>query len=194
MTDNIEINVTDNYFTLLGLPVSFIVDKNKLNDNYHELQKTVHPDKFANTSDLVRRLSVQKAAQINDALETLKKPLTRSIYLLSLFGIELGENDTSMDPSFLMEQMELRESLAQVGEKADPLMALDDIMDDVKGRIKHVSQQLETHFSALLAADNQVEVSDSLLKEAKSEVLKMQFLNRLQEECLLKEEDLAEQY
>jgi len=103
MTNNIEKNTIENYFKLLGLPVSFDINKELLNSNYHDIQKAVHPDNFANASDLERRLSVQKAAQINDALETLKNPLRRSIYLLSLYGIELTENDTSIDPAFLME-------------------------------------------------------------------------------------------
>lgn len=199
MTNITENRATDNYFSLLGLPVSFTIEKNTLNENYHELQKSVHPDKYANTSDLERRLSVQKAAQINDAFETLKNPLRRSIYLLSLLGIELGENDSGMDPGFLMEQMELRENLSQVGDKDDPLGALDDIMADVKQRINQVIEQLTVQFENILSTDStsadtkQGEQKELLIKEAKSQVLKMQFLNRLQEECLNKEEDLADQ-
>ncbi len=200
MTNNIENNTIENYFKLLGLPVSFDINKELLNSNYHDIQKTVHPDKFANASDLERRLSVQKAAQINDALETLKNPLPRSIYLLSLYGIELTGNDTSIDPAFLMEQMELRENLSQVGSKDDPLQELDEILDDVKLRINQVIKELAQVFQQLLPAENQESQQIStvqekqLLKEAKVQVLKMQFLNRLQEECLNKEEDLADHF
>ena len=198
MTNNIENNTIENYFKLLGLPVSFDINKELLNSNYHDIQKTVHPDNFANASDLERRLSVQKAAQINDALETLKNPLRRSIYLLSLYGIELTENDTSIDPAFLMEQMELRENLSQVGSKDDPLAELDEILDDVKSRINQVIKGLAQVFQQLLPTDKQEPQQISavqekqLLKEATVQVLKMQFLNRLQEECLNKEEDLAD--
>lgn len=193
MTDNRQNSLDNNYFSLLGLPVSFQIDKKKLNDNYHELQKSVHPDKFANTTDRERRLSVQKAAQINDALETLKNPLRRSIYLLSLFAIELGENDSSMDPAFLMEQMELRENLSQVHTKEEPLAALDDIMADVKQRVDVAINNIAAQFDKILSSESNSD-RDTMLKEAKSQVLKMQFLNRLQEECLNMEEDLADQY
>ena len=200
MTNDRENNTIENYFKLLGLPVSFDINKELLNSNYHDIQKTVHPDKFANASDLERRLSVQKAAQINDALETLKNPLPRSIYLLSLYGIELTGNDTSIDPAFLMEQMGLRENLSQVGSKDDPLQELDEILDDVKLRINQVIKELAQVFQQLLPAENQESQQIStvqekqLLKEAKVQVLKMQFLNRLQEECLNKEEDLADHF
>ena len=193
MTDNRQNSLDNNYFSLLGLPVSFQIDKNTLNDNYHELEKSVHPDKFANTTDRERLLSVQKAAQINDALETLKNPMRRSIYLLSLFGIELGENDSGMDPAFLMEQMELRENLSQVHTKEEPLAALDDIMADVKQRVDVAINNIAAQFDKILSSESNSD-RDTMLKEAKSQVLKMQFLNRLQEECLNMEEDLADQY
>jgi len=182
---------TDNYFSLLGIPVSFAIDKQVLISNYHELQRSVHPDKFANASDQQRRLSVQKAAQINDALQTLKSPTQRSIYLLSLFGIELGDNNHSIDPVFLMEQMELRESLSQVNDKADPLTELDAIMAKVKLLIKRTINTLAEVFAAFLQDQPVQQKQDALLKKATSETLKMQFLNRLQEECLDKEEDLT---
>ncbi|MCK5666727.1 MAG: hypothetical protein KAI17_24725, partial [Thiotrichaceae bacterium] len=72
MSNSINNKYPDNYFSLLGLPVSFVIDKNKLTSNYHDIQKSIHPDNFANATELERRLSVQKSAQINDALQTLK--------------------------------------------------------------------------------------------------------------------------
>jgi len=190
MSNSIKNKHPDNYFSLLGLPVSFVIDKNKLTSNYHDIQKSIHPDNFANATDLERRLSVQKAAQINDALQTLKNPLQRSIYLLSLYDIELGENNNSVDPAFLMEQMELRENLSCVSDKTDPFAELDIILDDVKSRIKQINSDLETLFQQLLLNEQK---DDELLKKASAQVLKIQFLNRLQGECLNKEDDLAEQ-
>ena len=67
-----------NYFELFGLPVGYIVDAKALAERYRELQRIVHPDRFANASDQERRLSVQGAALINEAYETLKDPIARS--------------------------------------------------------------------------------------------------------------------
>ncbi len=190
--NNMQDSHPDNYFSLLGLEIRFNIDLNKLTDNYHELQRSIHPDKFANASDRERRLSVQKAAQINDAFQTLKNPTQRSIYLLSLYGIELSENNNNVDPAFLMEQMELRESLSQVADKSDPFAELDIILLDVKSKIKQTLSELERLFQNILSAVENKENNDILLKQATASVLKMQFLNRLQEECLNKEEDLAD--
>lgn len=183
----------DNFFRLLNLSVSFDIDREKLNNNYHEIQKSIHPDNYANSSALERRISVQKAAQVNDALQTLKSPLLRSIYLLSLYGIELAENNTTVDPAFLMEQMELRESLAQVAVKDDPFAELDKILDDVKSRIKMLIADLSSRFQQLLLNKYEQSEQQKLLQDIKTQVLKMQFLNRVQEECMNKEEELTDQ-
>jgi DnaJ-domain-containing protein 1 len=54
-------------------------------------------------------------AIINTAFDTLKSPLLRATYLLELQGINaFDEKDTQMDVDFLMNQIELRESLEAI--------------------------------------------------------------------------------
>ena len=101
-----------NHFELFGLPVTFDVDVDDLASRYREMQRSVHPDRFANASDQDRRLSLQMTALINEAFQTLRDPVRRGRYLLNLRGVDLGdETDTSMNPAFLMEEMELRQQL-----------------------------------------------------------------------------------
>ncbi len=195
MMNNIKERHPDNYFSLLGVDIHFNINTQKLTENYHALQRSVHPDKFANASDRERRLSVQQAAHINDALHTLKNPTQRAIYLLSLYDIELSEHNKSIDPAFLMDQMVLRESLSQVADKSDPFAELETILVDVNAKIKDTLAELESLFQDILSNTKSSDVNNKelLLKQATASVLKMQFLNRLQEECLNKEEDLADQ-
>ncbi|MDZ4262005.1 MAG: Fe-S protein assembly co-chaperone HscB, partial [Pseudomonadota bacterium] len=104
-----------NYFELFGLPVSYDLDDNALTERYRDLQKVFHPDHFASASDQERRLSLQQAAQINSAYDTLRDPLARARYLLTLQGLEYNdESSTIRDMEFLEEQMELRERLADI--------------------------------------------------------------------------------
>jgi|GEM_PF-38635 len=192
MLNQLEKNHPDNYFSLLALPVSFSINKKVLTSHYHEIQKSIHPDKYANASDLERRLSVQKAAQINDALDTLKNPLQRSIYLLSLLGVDLGENSQAVDTDFLMGQMELREHLSRIESQMDPFAELDTLMDDVKSRIQSATEIVSTLFADLLSRQTDDSQHEILLNELTAQVLKMQYLYRLEQECLNKEEDLAD--
>ena len=175
--------LTQNHFELFGLPVAFDVDTHQLAERYRELQRASHPDRYANASDRERRLSVQHAAQVNEAFQTLKSSLRRARYLLQLKGIEFDdEKETHLDPAFLMEQMELREALAEVKTDTEPLISLSDIMTDINAR----QQAMEGQLRQLFAEDN-----DETHQQAKQLVQKMQFLVRLQQEAEELEEELV---
>ncbi len=118
--------LTSNFFELFELPVSYDVDLDKIQQQYMSLQKQVHPDKFANASDLEKRLSMQQTSWINEAQTTLKDPVLRASYLLKLKGIDFSlENETTMDAAFLMQQLEMRERLENIKDETDSLIALD---------------------------------------------------------------------
>lgn len=172
---------TQNHFELFGLPVSFDLDSQQLSERYRDLQRTVHPDKFANASDREKRLAVEKAAQINDAYQTLKSPMNRARYMLELRGVDFdNERDTHLDPMFLMEQMELREALGEVKSAADPVMALGKSMDDIRQRYKAMLNELA-----------QLLENEDSTQQGKQAVQKLQFLNKLQQEAEAIEEELA---
>ena len=40
-----------NFFTLLQLPETFVIDLKKLDQNYQSIQKEIHPDRFASLAD-----------------------------------------------------------------------------------------------------------------------------------------------
>jgi molecular chaperone HscB len=102
------------HFRRIGLPASFDVDKAELDRRYFDLQRQLHPDRFATKSAKERALSQQQATSLNEAYETLQDPLNRAVYLLHLKGVDVlaeGCNQIN-DPVILMEAMELREVLA----------------------------------------------------------------------------------
>jgi len=108
------------HFTLFGLPRSYRLDPLALDKRYREIQSEVHPDRFAQAGDSERRLSLQWATRVNEAYQTLRKPLPRAQYLLSLSGHEVdGHSNTAMPADFLMEQMEWREAVAEARQACD---------------------------------------------------------------------------
>jgi molecular chaperone HscB len=102
-----------NHFELFGLQPGFNLDAEALDKAYRALQTEIHPDRFAHAGEADQRLAVQWAARANEAYKTLKSPFERARYLLELQGIHaMDAKNTSMPASFLMQQMEWREALA----------------------------------------------------------------------------------
>ena len=109
-----------NHFELLGMPIRFAVDTARLEQHYRDLQSEVHPDRFAARPDADRRVAMQWATRANEAYRTLRDPVDRARYLLSLKGFDTGEeSNTSMPADFLMQQMEWRESVAKARASGD---------------------------------------------------------------------------
>ncbi len=164
-----------NYFDIFGLPIQFELDGNLLASQYRELQRRFHPDNFATASERDRLMAVQKAAQINDAYQNLKSPLSRAEHILSLNGFEMqGEKKTLQDPEFLMEQMELREELEEITSE-------DALFDfDIK-----VSQLLKQQMNAL-----GLDLEQSEWEIAADRVRKLKFIEKLKAEIEQTEERL----
>lgn len=113
-------NLSQNHFELFGQPARFAVDTAALEARYRELQREVHPDRFALASPAEQRVSMQLATRVNEAYQTLKSPLRRADYLLRLHGVDPQfETNTSMPAAFLNEQLELREALGEAARGND---------------------------------------------------------------------------
>lgn len=175
------IDIKQNYFELLALPVSFQVDGAQLSASYRELQKVLHPDRFAHLSERERRLSEQYTAFLNEAQATLKSPLKRAQYLLTLQGLDtLGETSVTMEPAFLMQQMMLREELEEASSAADPESALGSLSEGVAAQLRGQREQFEAYY---LAGE---------LEQAAAAVRKMQFLEKLVLEIEALEDELLD--
>lgn len=103
---------SQDHFALFGLPRRYALDNAELDRFYREVQARVHPDRHAHLGDADRRLAMQWATRINEAYQTLRQPLSRARYLLSLAGVEV-EQERRMSAEFLMQQMEWREAVAE---------------------------------------------------------------------------------
>ncbi len=110
------------YFEYLGLPKSFHVDLAKVDDVLREKSRKLHPDRFARADEREKSFSLQHTTFLNDAVRTLRDPQRRAEYLLTLHGLKAGANDrqnAKVDPAFLMEMMETRETLADAKASKD---------------------------------------------------------------------------
>lgn len=169
-----------NHFEIFGLPETYAVDRQALVKRYRELQQEFHPDRFASKTEHEQMLSMQYAAQINEASNTLKDPVARASYLLQLAGVVINPEQTTADGEFLMQQMILRERLEDVRGAADPESELDELSSETSVLFK---AQQQAFASAL---------EISALDSAKNALLKLQFLAKLQRQIEALEEDLLD--
>ena len=131
-----QLDLSGSFFELFGFPESYSIDENMLVERFRDMQRQLHPDKFASRPESERRWSMQAASVVNEAYQTLKSDLGRATYLLKINGIPIDEEtDTRMDPLFLMEQMELRESLETAETSQDPVSALIKIREQLRSAI-----------------------------------------------------------
>jgi molecular chaperone HscB len=170
-----------NYFELFGLVEGFELDTRQLAETYRQLQTQFHPDRFATAPEREQLAAVQRAAQINDAFTTLKAPLRRAEYLLSLRGTELrGEQQTLQDTAFLMQQLEWRERLADLKGETAPERAIKDFRQE----IRHDHQLLMQQLTQALATGEDPRAADC--------VRKLKFVDKLLEELERFEDSLFE--
>jgi len=121
-----------NHFGLFGLPQMFAIDMAQLDLSYRKLQSEIHPDRFAAGSATERQQSLQWATHANEAYQTLKDPLARARYLLSLRGVDTQEeSNTAMPAEFLLQQMEWREAVEEA-QAAHDLDALDALLRELR--------------------------------------------------------------
>ena len=103
--------MTQNYFELFNLPEKFEIDSVRLQENYRSIQKEIHPDRFATSTENEKVQSMIKSTQVNDAYQTLKSPIKRAKYILSLHK---SVEKITLPPDFLMQQMEWEEHLEDI--------------------------------------------------------------------------------
>lgn len=152
-----------NYFKVFNLDEKFDIDTKELRDKYRKMQSYLHPDKFSNSSDEEKEISVNYSSLVNKAYSSLQVPLKRAEHLLELKGDKLGEEQTVDDPEFLMEMMELNEELENTKD-VDKLRQLD---SKNRTELENIARSIDECFK------------QNDLKQAKYFVVKMKYYSSL---------------
>ena len=156
------------HFDLFGLAPAYALESEALERSYREIQSRVHPDRFAHAGDAERRASLQWTTRVNEAYRTLKDPVQRAKHLLELHGVDVAfETNTAMPPEFLMQQMELRESLEEAKTPAS--------LDEMRKRLRQNKTELQKQIAEALDTRKDYAGAAGLVR-------KLQFLDRLDEE------------
>jgi molecular chaperone HscB len=79
------------YFTFFGLPYKLNLETGRLEREFYDLSRHLHPDINAIKSEREQQWALEQSSHLNDAYRTLKDPITRTEYLLRLQGVQLEE-------------------------------------------------------------------------------------------------------
>jgi molecular chaperone HscB len=133
--------VTD-YYELLGVSRGLNLSLEDLQKRYYDLSRQLHPDRFMQKPEAERQRALDMSSALNDAYRTLKDPIKRAQYLLSLEGFDIGEQRSKdVPPELLEEVFELN-------------MALEEMRggdDSARPQL----EQAEKNFTSMLAESNQ---------------------------------------
>jgi molecular chaperone HscB len=155
------------HFARFGLHKDYSLDTDDLERSYFELQRHLHPDRFANKTPKEKTLSQQQAVTLNEAFEVLKDPLKRADYLLSVKGEQgISHDHTVNDPALLMEAMETREALMEAQDVAAVNKLSDKARRDVRDCIRAIAEAFDK----------------DALDDARKLALRLKYLTKLLEE------------
>ncbi len=83
------------YFRFFGMPRKLNLNITRLEREFYELSRKLHPDLNARADKREQEWSLEQSSLLNDAYRTLKDPIKRTQYLLGLEGVELEEQSKS---------------------------------------------------------------------------------------------------
>lgn len=79
------------YFALFSLPRHLHLDTAELERNFYAQSRRLHPDRFASRPAAEQAEALRRSSALNDAYRTLRDPIARTEYLLSLEGVQMEE-------------------------------------------------------------------------------------------------------
>jgi len=103
------------FYEIFGLPRSLNLALDDLQQRFYQLSRELHPDRFMRKPEAERQRALDMSSALNDAYRTLKDPIRRAEYLLSLEGFDIGEQRSKdVPPELLEEVFELNMALEEM--------------------------------------------------------------------------------
>jgi molecular chaperone HscB len=163
----------ENYFDFYGMPLKFNLDEQELKDKYFKLLKTNHPDFFVNQPEKYNQ-ALEASSKNNEAYKCLSNFHSRANYIVNLKD---NSEDGKLSPIFLMEMMEINESLEelQFASNAQKFASLQSEIEEIESNLEAELKKITLH------ADTLDIISNTELKSIKEILLKHKYILRLKE-------------
>src|SRR5881296_385731 len=158
------------YFEVFGLPRLLGIDTLVLEKTFHNLSRKYHPDYFTTASPSEKTQAVRMTALLNDAYRTLRHPVRRVEYLLSLQGFK--PDGSKVPQALLMEVFEINEQMEKVKSGSASVEQIDSLRAQIhekRDRFDTELQKASEQWDELLKSGS----AESKLKEQLAELTKV---------------------
>jgi len=179
------------FFTVFSLPRKLQLDLSTLEKSFYAQSRKLHPDRFASRPQAEQETALAASSALNDAYRTLREPISRTEYLLSLEGIQLEEQSRAATdlakstgtekkqvapPDLLEEAFELNMALEEMRMDPDPNTRkdLEAARDKFTAMLDESQQQLEALWTQWDAA---IDAGDEAAKDKAKDAM-VALLNR----------------
>ncbi|HET9533549.1 MAG TPA: Fe-S protein assembly co-chaperone HscB [Blastocatellia bacterium] len=158
------------YFTFFGLPRKLRLDEAALEKSFYSLSRRFHPDYFMSATDAERQASLDRASLLNDAYRTLRDPVSRAQYLLSLEGYKEAEKKAPPDLleevfelNMQREEMKAAKKMGDEDEIGEARASLEEALAGLREKLGQIDESL---FALFERWDHAIEAADETEKRA----------------------------
>lgn len=162
------------YFELFEIPPQLKVDKATLPHKYFELSRKYHPDYFSNASPEEQAHALEMSAMLNKAFRTFQNPDTTIKYLLQLKGLLEEEEKYELPPGFLMEVLEINESMMDADNP--------EIRENVKSAITELQNEIYEPVQEIVEHYKEGVTTEKELLQVKEYYYKKKYIDRIREQ------------
>lgn len=163
-----------NFFQLYNIPVSFCPDKSEVKKQYFQLSRKYHPDFVSNGTDSDKEEALEMSAKVNKAYKTLNNTDETIKYVLQLNGFLQDDEKYDLPKDFLMEMMEVNESLMDAKMENDAAE-----IAKCKSSIANLSLEIYESVKEIIEKNTQTDFTQEKLLQVKDYYFKKKYLNRI---------------
>ena len=162
-----------NYYKFFGIPETYLIDQERLRKLYYQKSREYHPDFYTLEAEKEQEEILRLSTTNNEAYKTLKSDLKRLRHLLEIKGAIKEDEKEKLSQSFLMEMMDLNESIMELQFAEQNNTKVNELSQHVDEIIQHLDEEI-----------NKVGLSDlneSDLSGLKELYFRKKYLNRLKD-------------
>ncbi len=167
------------YFAMFEIPRKLWLEMGALEQKFLQLSWKLHPDNFVNATPEEREISLKRSSELNDAYRTLRDPVARVEYLLSIEGMRKEGATKQQAPANLLEEVfelnesldELRDARAAGGDTAALKVRLETAEEHFEEKLNEVDSQLR----------DSAREWDKALESKSDDATRQQVMNQLNE-------------